>query len=47
MDREKTIDDLIAEASRINNVSVTYKNEPNFALMTKAILEYIEEESRT
>jgi hypothetical protein len=47
MDREKTIDDLIAEASRINNVSITYKNEPNFALMAKAVLEYIEEESRS
>lgn len=47
MKREKTIEELIAEAPRVENVSVTFQNDPNYALMAKAIMNYIEDESRT
>lgn len=47
MEREKTIEEQIAEAPRIKNVSVTFSNDPNYALMAKAIINYVEEESRT
>ena len=46
MDKGKTIEEKIAAADFIKNVKVTFKNEPNYNLMAKALLNYIEDEDR-
>jgi hypothetical protein len=47
MEKEKTIEEKIAEAPRIKNVTVTFHNDLNYSLMARAVLNYIEEESGT
>jgi hypothetical protein len=46
MDKGKTIEEKIAAADFIKNVKVTFVNEPNYQLMAKAIMNYIEDEDR-